>query len=152
MLPEIHMPNLRKDQRGFTLIEIMVVVVIIGLLATLVTVNLLENADKAKIVKARADIKAIENALELFKLDAGRYPNTQEGLKALMTKTETHDSYIKGGSVPKDPWCKEYVYLSPGSHGDFDILSYGADGEPGGSANNADITSWSTDSSTPQRK
>jgi general secretion pathway protein G len=143
MLPENDMPqNLRKNERGFTLIEIMVVVVIIGLLATLVTVNLLENADKAKVVKARADIKALENALELYKLDSGRYPNTQEGVKALVTKTESHDSYIKGGSVPKDPWGKEYVYLSPGSHGDFDILSYGADGEPGGAGTNADITSW----------
>lgn len=132
-----------KNQRGFTLIEIMVVVVIMGLLATLVTVNLLDNADKAKIVKAKADIKALENALELYKLDLGRYPTTQEGIKSLTEKGEGHEAYIKG-SVPKDPWGKEYVYLSPGSHGDFDIVSYGADGEPGGNGKNEDITNWSS--------
>jgi general secretion pathway protein G len=133
---------MKKDERGFTLIEIMVVVVIIGLLATLVTVNLMEKADDAKVVKAKADIKAIENALELYKLDSGRYPSTQEGLKALVTKGEGRDSYIKGGKVPQDPWGKTYQYLSPGSHGEFDIISYGADGEPGGQAKDKDITNW----------
>lgn len=128
-----------NNQRGFTLIEIMVVVVIMGLLATLVTVNLLDNADKAKIVKAKADIKSIENALELYKLDQGRYPTTQEGIKSLTQKGEGHEAYIKG-NVPKDPWGKEYVYLSPGSRNEFDIVSYGADGEPGGTGKNEDIT------------
>ena len=95
----------KMNERGFTLIEIMVVVVIIGLLATLVTVNLLENADKAKIVKARADLKAIENAAELFKLDNGNYPTTQQGLKALTEKPSGggRGSYIKG-RVPVDAW------------------------------------------------
>ncbi len=136
------MQRLKRDERGFTLIEIMVVVVIIGLLATLVTVNLLDRADEAKRVKAGADIKAIENALELFKLDSGNYPSTQEGLKALIGGNEGNRQYLKDGRVPKDPWNKEYVYLSPGSHGEFDLLSYGADGEPGGTGKNADITSW----------
>jgi general secretion pathway protein G len=131
----------RRDQRGFTLIEIMVVVVIMGLLATLVTVNLLENADKARRVKARADIKAIENALELYKLDNGSYPTTQMGLKALTEPGEGRGAYIKGG-MREDPWGNPYVYLSPGSHGEFDVISYGPDGEPGGTGKNADITSW----------
>ncbi len=135
----------KRDQRGFTLIEIMVVVVIMGLLATLVTVNLLDNADKAKRVKAKADIKAIESALELYKLDHGTYPTTQMGLKALTEAGQDGSGpYIKGG-MKQDPWNKPYVYLSPGSHGEFDVISYGADGEPGGTAKNADITNWSSE-------
>ncbi len=142
MLPEQKNAKL-KNQRGFTLIEIMVVVVIMGLLATLVTVNLLDNADKEKTVKARADIKAIENALELYKLDTGRYPTTQEGLSALVTRSEGGQIYLKGGRVPEDPWGKPYLYISPGSHGEFDIMSYGGDGQPGGQGKDEDITSWS---------
>lgn len=141
--------NTLKNERGFTLIEIMVVVVIMGLLATLVTVNLLDNADKAKIVKAKADIKAIENALELYKLDVGRYPTTQEGIKSLTQKGDGREAYIKG-NVPKDPWGKEYVYLSPGSHNEFDIVSYGADGEPGGTGKAEDITNGASAKSAAQ--
>ena len=136
--------ELRKDERGFTLIEIMVVVVIIGLLATLVTVNLMDNADEARRTKAQADIRAISNALELYKLDNGSYPSTQEGLAALLGG-DGGRRYLTSNSVPKDPWGNDYVYLSPGSHGEYDLMSYGANGEPGGTGRNADITSWDSD-------
>lgn len=136
------MPRRGKDERGFTLIEIMVVVVIIGLLATLVTVNLMDRADQARVVKASADIRALQNALELYKLDNGRYPTTQEGLQALTKTGDGGRSYLGGTRVPRDPWGNEYIYLSPGAHGEYDIQSYGANGEPGGSGVNAPITSW----------
>lgn len=134
-----------KNNQGFTLIEIMVVVVIMGLLATLVAVNVLDNAEQAKRTKAKSDIKALESALELYKLDNGNYPTTQEGLKVLTQAPAngTRGAYIK--SLPLDPWQKPYVYLSPGTHGDYDIISYGPDGEPGGTGKNADITSWDSD-------
>ncbi len=139
---------LYSDQRGFTLIEIMVVVVIIGILAAFIVPRVLDRPDKARITRAAADIESIEQALALFKLDNGFYPSTDQGLKALVTKPETgripkkyaERGYLKG--VPIDPWDSPYVYLSPGMHDDFAIISYGADSEPGGDGDNADIESW----------
>ncbi len=142
----------RKD-RGFTLIEIMVVVVIIGLLATLVTLSVLPRAEQARRTKAVADIKTIMNALELYKLDNGDYPSQEQGLKALIEKPATgkipkhwrEGGYLNSNKVPVDPWGHSYVYVYPGHHGKYDILSYGRDGEPGGEGEDADITSWNLD-------
>jgi len=140
-----------KDQRGFTLIEIMVVVVILGILAAVVIPKFLDRPEQARRTKATVDIKGIEEALALFKLDNGFYPSTDQGLKALVSKPETGRiptkfaaaAYLK--KVPTDPWSHDYVYLSPGTHDAFDIISYGADGEPGGEGNDADIESWNLD-------
>lgn len=137
-----------RNQKGFTLIEIMVVVVILGILAALVVPRLLDRPEQAKRTKATVDIKSLEEAVGLFKLDNGFYPSTEQGLQALVTKPETGripTKYHEGGylkKVPVDPWGNDYVYLSPGIHGDFDIISYGADGEPGGEGKNADVESW----------
>ncbi len=143
----MHMKTLR-NQKGFTLIEIMVVVVILGILAAIVVPRLLERPDEARRVKAKADIKGLEEALGLFRLDNTFYPTTEQGLKALVSKPEVGripTKYPEGGylkKVPQDPWGNDYAYLSPGVHDDFDLISYGADGEPGGEGNNADIQSW----------
>lgn len=140
-----------RNQHGFTLIEIMVVVVILGILATLVVPKLLNLPDEARVTKAQTDIKGLEQALGLYKLHNGFYPSTDQGLSALVTKPETGripSKYAEGGylkKVPADPWGTPYTYISPGSHGDFDIISYGADGEPGGEGKNADIESWKLD-------
>lgn len=140
-----------RNQKGFTLIEIMVVVVILGILAAFVVPKLLDRPDEARRTKAAVDIKSLEEALGLFKLDNGFYPTTEQGLQALVTKPEIgripakfpDGGYLK--KVPADPWGTAFVYLSPGIHGDFDLISYGADGEPGGEGKNADINSWEID-------
>ncbi len=141
-----------RSCRGFTLIEIMVVVVILGILAAIVVPRLLSRPDEAKVTKAKVDMKSIEESLGLFKLDNGFYPSTEQGLKALVNKPETGripakysvDGYLK--KVPVDPWNKPYLYISPGVHSrDFDMISYGADGEPGGEEFDADINSWELD-------
>lgn len=145
------LPNYRSC-RGFTLIEIMVVVVILGILAAVIVPRLLSRPDVAKVTKAKVDMKGIEEALGLFKLDNGFYPSTEQGLKALVTKPEIGriptryipDGYLK--KVPIDPWNKPYIYLSPGVHSsDFDIISHGSDNEPGGEGFAADINSWELD-------
>lgn len=133
-------------QHGFTLIEIMIVVVIIGLLAGLVAVNLIPQAEKAKRTAARASMKQIENALEMYKLDTGKYPGSDSGLQELIRPSNGQPPYIKGGKLPKDPWNRDFAYISPGSDGQpYDILSYGADGQPGGSGEDADILNWGSD-------
>lgn len=138
-----------KNNRGFTLIEIMVVVVILGILAAVVVPRFLSRPDEARVTKAKVDMKSIEEALGLFKLDHGFYPSTDQGLKALVEKPQTgripdrypEESYLK--KVPRDPWNNPYVYLSPGVHSrSFDLISYGADGQPGGEGFDADINSW----------
>lgn len=135
-------------QRGFTLIEIMVVVVILGILATLVVPKLLGRADDARIVAAKQDIATIVQALKLYKLDNQHYPSTEQGLQALLTKPTAGPSangWKTGGyldKLPKDPWGNSYQYLFPGVKGEVDVFSYGADGQPNGVDNDADIGSW----------
>ena len=138
----------RGGRAGFTLLELMVVIVILGLLAALVVPKLIGQSEKAKQTAAHVQIRSLEQALQLFKLDNGFYPTTEQGLAALVIAPEVGripKNYRKGGyidRIPNDPWGSPYVYLSPGSHGDYDISSYGADGMPGGEGENADINSW----------
>ena len=142
--------NRRGGRAGFTLLELMVVIVILGLLAALVVPKLIGQSEKAKQTAAQVQIRSIEQALQLFKLDNGFYPATEQGLAALVRAPEVGripKNYRKGGymdRIPNDPWANPYVYLSPGAHGDYDISSYGADGLPGGDGENADINSWET--------
>src|SRR5512139_1806714 len=137
-----------RDRAGFTLIEIMVVIVILGLLAALVVPKLIGRTEEAKKTQARVQIRNVEQALELFKLDNGFFPATDQGLEALVRMPEagrTPNNYRRGGyldRLPKDPWGNAYIYVSPGSHGDYDISSYGADGTPGGEGEDGDINSW----------
>ena len=130
---------------GFTLIELIVVVVIIGLLAGLVLPQFIRQEEKAKMKTAKAQIELFGTALDTFRLDVGRYPSTEEGLQALRQKPgalERWDGPYLKKDLPEDPWGKAYVYRSPGEHGPYDILSYGADGVQGGDGDNRDITSW----------
>lgn len=135
----------QRKQRGFTLIEIMVVVVILGILAAFVVPNLMDKPVQAKITKAKSDITVIESALDLYRLDNNRYPSTDEGLDALMDKPADAPAWKEGGYIkklPKDPWGNDYQYLNPGIHSTIDIFSYGGDGADGGDAVNADIGNW----------
>lgn len=133
-------------QTGFTLIEVMVVVVILGILAAIVVPRVMDRPAEAQAVKARQDIRALESALNLYKLDNFVYPNTDQGLEALVTKPSTTPEprnwkqYIP--RLPKDPWGNDYQYLAPGVQGDIDIFSFGADGQLGGEDINADIGNW----------
>lgn len=133
-------------QKGFSLIEIMVVVIILGILASIVVPKLLSRPDQARVVKAKQDVQAIQNALELYKLDNGFYPSNDQGIPALVTKPDTQpepkDWHQYLPTIPKDPWGHEYMYLNPGEHSEIDIFTYGADGEPGGTGVNADIGNW----------
>ncbi len=135
----------KKRRAGFTLIELLVVMLILGLLAALVGPKLFGKVGKAKIRAAKAQISLLEDALDAFRLDVGRYPTTEEGLQALVEQpsgvTKWDGPYLKK-KVPKDPWGHDYVYKCPGEHGDYDLYSLGADGEEGGEGENADITSW----------
>lgn len=138
----------RQVSRGFTLIEIMVVVVIMGILAALVVPKLMGRTDDARITAAKQDISTLMQALKLYKLDNQRYPTTEQGLQALIAKPTSGpaaNGWKSGGYIdklPKDPWGNPYQYLSPGIKGEVDIFSYGADGQPGGSGVDADIGSW----------
>ena len=140
----------RRNRTGFTLIELMIVVVILGLLATMVMPKVLSKPEQARRTKAKVDIRSIQSALGLFKTDTGRFPSTSEGLQALVTNPGI-DGYDREGyleRVPTDPWGKRYVYISPGIHSkDYDIESYGKDGEDGGSDDDADIESWNIEES-----
>ena len=135
-------------QRGFTLIEIMVVVVILGILASVVVPRIMDRPDTARITKARLDIQALENVLNQYRLDNFVYPSTEQGLEALVEKPSgdpepanwNKSGYIK--SLPKDPWNRPYLYLSPGEKGEFDLYSLGADGQSGGEDAAADIGNW----------
>jgi general secretion pathway protein G len=136
------------DPRGFTLIELMVVIVILGILMGLVTTKIMDRPEEAKQVKARVQIEGLESAIKLYKLDNGAYPTTELGLNALVeapasgVKKWRKGGYLEKGKVPSDPWGNDFVYLCPGAHGDYDIISYGADGVQGGENENQDINSW----------
>jgi general secretion pathway protein G len=140
-----------RHARGFTLIEIMVVVVIIGLLAAVILPNVFGNVEKAQITKAKSDIQAIEAALTMFKLDNFKYPTTDQGLQALVERPNDpsirnwrDNGYLK--RLQKDPWGNPYQYVFPGTHGqEYDIYSYGADSQEGGEKQNADIGNWNLD-------
>jgi len=138
----------RLQQAGFTLIELMIVVVILGLLATIVVPRILDRPEQARRMKAKIDIRYIETTLALFKTDTGRFPTTSEGLEVLVSnpgiKGYNSDGYLD--KVPPDPWGNRYLYLYPGVHSkDYDLESYGKDGEDGGTDKNADIESWNLD-------
>ena len=138
------------DNRGFSLIELMVVVIILGILAMYIGPKLMGRTEQAKETQARVQMEALETALKLYKLDNGLYPSTEQGLLALIEQPETGNvpkrwrkgGYLEKGKVPPDPWGNEFIYVSPGVHGDYDIISYGADGVPGGEDANKDINSW----------
>jgi general secretion pathway protein G len=138
----------QRVQRGFTLVEIMVVVVIIGILGALVVPKLLGRTGESRVTAARVDISTLMQALKLYKLDNQRYPTTEQGLQSLIQKPTAGPSaagWKEGGyleRLPKDPWGNPYQYLSPGIHGEVDIFSFGADGQPGGAGEDADIGSW----------
>lgn len=138
----------RRHARGFTLIEIMVVVIIIGLLAAVIVPTVIDKVDEAKVSKAKSDIQAIETALTMFRLDNSKYPTTEQGLQSLVTQPtdQTIRHWRPGGYLPrlsKDPWGSDYQYTSPGTHSkDYDLYTLGADGQPGGEGVNADIGNW----------
>jgi general secretion pathway protein G len=135
-----------QRQRGFTLIELMVVLLIIGVLASLIVPNVLNRADDARVTAAKTDVNNLTQALKLYKLDNLRYPSAEQGLSALVTKPTATPVPLnwKGylDKLPNDPWGRAYVYLNPGIKGEVDVMSYGADGQSGGEGNNADIGSW----------
>ncbi len=134
-----------RDDKGFTLIELLVVVIIIGLLASLVAPKFFGKLGASRQKTAKAQIALLGNALDEFRLDNGRYPTTEEGLEALRTKPEGLNNWAGPylpKPVPKDPWGHDYVYRCPGEHGDYDLFSYGRDGQEGGEGEDADIVSW----------
>ena len=134
----------RIDRKGFTLIELLVVMVILAMLAAIVGPKLFTKVGKGKQAAAKTQIEMLGQALDSYRLDTGHYPNTSQGLNALVTNpgVEGWDgSYLKK-ALPNDPWMKPYQYQSPGTHGDYDLFSYGADGAPGGEGENKDVNSW----------
>jgi len=140
--------SLRAAEQGFTLLEIMVVVVIIGLLAAIVVPNFVGNIDKAAVSRAKQDIRGIETALNLYRLDNFKYPSTSDGLQALVTnpgEAAAPNWKAQLRKLPIDPWNHPYQYAYPGQHGEFDVFSYGADGQEGGEGINADIGNWDLD-------
>jgi general secretion pathway protein G len=132
---------------GFTLIEIMVVVVILGILAALVAPNVIRRIDDARVTKAKQDVRAYETALNLYRMDNFRYPTTEQGLEALVKRPVDPNirNWKEGGYIDgmkKDPWGNDYAYIAPGTHGDYDLYTLGADGQPGGEGQDADIGNW----------
>jgi general secretion pathway protein G len=140
----------KTGNQGFTLIEILVVLVILGILAGLIAPRIMGKPEEARRTKAALQIRSLESALKMYKLDSGVYPSTEQGLDALVKKPETgivpkkwrEGGYLESSKVPMDPWGNPFVYVSPGEHGDFDLSSYGRDGEKGGDGDNADINGW----------
>lgn len=135
-----------RSAAGFTLIEILVVITILGILAALVVPRLVGRTDEARAVAAKQDIAAIMQALKIYRLDNGRYPTNEQGLQALVTRPQTQPvpnnwhSYLD--KLPTDPWKNVYLYLNPGLHGEIDVFTLGADGQPGGTGSDADLGSW----------
>lgn len=143
--PRCFSPARATSQRGFTLIEVMVVVVILSILAAIVVPRIMDRPDTARVTKAQADIRALESALNLYKLDNHSYPTTDQGLEALIQRPENTPGWKEGGymdRLPKDPWGQPYQYLNPGTHGTIDIFSLGRDMQPGGEGIDADIGNW----------
>ena len=147
----IRITDLKEGQRGFSLIELMIVIVILGLLASMLVPKIMDRPNEARVTKAKMDMKALDSALKLYKLDTGRYPTTEQGLQALISKPETRPvprNYRKGGyldsvTAPVDPWGYDYIYRSPGEEGrPYELISLGADGMEGGEDYDADIKSW----------
>ncbi|MFH1673738.1 MAG: type II secretion system major pseudopilin GspG [Pseudomonadota bacterium] len=138
------------NSRGFTLIELMAVIIILGILAGLIIPRIMGTPEEARRTKAKLQIESMETALKMYKLDNGVYPSTEQGLQALveppsvgvLPKKWREGGYLEKGRVPKDPWENEFVYLSPGVYDDYDLSSYGADGQEGGEGRDADINSW----------
>ncbi len=149
-LINIQFSNTVAGNKGFTLIEIMVVVVILGMLAGIIVPRFMGREDEARRTKAVVQIRSLEQALKLYKLDNGQYPGTDQGIQALveapsvgrLAKKWRQGGYLEKRRVPKDPWDSDFVYISPGLNNDFDLMSYGADGEPGGEEYDADINNW----------
>ena len=147
------MSEQKRGDTGFTLIELMVVIVILGILAGLIIPRIMGRPEEARQMKAQVQIESIETALRLYKLDSGSYPTTDQGLQALveaptvgeLPRAWREGGYLEKGKVPSDPWGNEYVYLSPGVHGEYDLSSFGADGQPGGEGKDKDINSWDLD-------
>jgi general secretion pathway protein G len=137
-----------RGQRGFTLLEVMVVVVILGILAALVVPKIISRPDEARVIAVKQDIASLMQALKLYRLDNRSYPSTEQGLQALVSKPATAplpSNWKSGGyleRLPRDPWGNPYQYLNPGLHGEIDVFSFGADGSPGGEGNDADVGSW----------
>lgn len=143
-----------RSDRGFTLLEILIVITILGILASLVAVRIMDRPGEARVTKAALDIKTLENALKLFRLDNAFYPSTDQGLRALVEKPTIgripqkwrEGGYLEKGNLPEDPWGNDYLYLSPGvQNREFDLWSYGADGEEGGEGEDGDVTNWKTE-------
>lgn len=147
---QVAKPLTQKNRRGFTLLEVLVVVFILSLLAALVAPRIIGRSDDARIAEAKIQIRNLETALKLFKLDSGFYPDTQQGLEALLEKPTTgriptryrEGGYLETKKIPLDPWGQPYLYVCPGVHGDYDLLSLGSDGKEGGEGKDADIRSW----------
>lgn len=145
-----HMSKTLFPEAGFTLIELLVVLVIIGILAGYVGPKIMGRPEEAKRTKATMQIQGIETALNLYKLDNGAYPSTEQGLQALVEPPSAGKlapkwrtgGYLEKSKVPVDPWGNDFIYLSPGTHGDYDLSAYGIDGEAGGEGDNADINNW----------
>jgi general secretion pathway protein G len=140
----------RRHARGFTLIEIMVVIAILGILAALIVPRVVGRTDDARVAAAKTDIATVMQALKLYRLDNSRYPSTEQGLRALVEKPTSEPlplnwkqgGYLERNTVPKDPWGKDYQYLNPGLQGEIDVFSFGRDGQSGGAEADADIGSW----------
>ena len=143
----------KNNKHGFTLIELMVVIVILGILAGLIVPRIMGRPDEARRAKARIQLESLETALKLYRLDNGNYPTTEQGLQALvqppavgtLVKNWRLGGYLEKDKVPKDPWDNDFIYISPGAHGEYDLTSRGADGELGGDGKNKDINSWESD-------
>jgi general secretion pathway protein G len=142
--PELDRRAKKNGEQGFTLVEMLVVITIIGLIMGLIGPRVLNYLSESKVKAAKIQLQSFASALDLFYLDAGRFPSTSEGLAALVKQTPGvsawNGPYLRGGNVPNDPWSHGYVYRSPGEHAPYDIISYGSDGQEGGSGNAADIT------------
>lgn len=144
------MAKLRREEQGFTLIEILIVIVILSILAWQLAPRIMGKPEEAKQVRAQMDIGTLETTLKMYKLDNGFYPSTEQGIQALVEPPTIgrpapkwrEGGYLEKRRVPKDPWSYEYIYLSPGVNSDFDLSSYGADGEPGGEGPDKDINNW----------